>query len=217
MIMYVIFIVVKRLHRIGLILVWAVIAFTPTLYVYGQTQTKHLNKASIGFRAGTSVWINPAERNNTTSYAVRNGIAITKPISTHFRAEALINLNIFQNQCCIDKILKGNPREYLTSAKMTLPVTMQYFPLRPKNKVQPYIAAGVQYNPSELSNTTQANNNDYPAKSANLTGTKYISIIFTQGVTYKVSTDIQIIQSFHFIPGNERQIGIDLGIGYTIP
>ncbi len=217
MIMYVIFIVVKRLHRLGLILVGAAIAFTPTLYVYGQTQNKPINKASIGFRVSTSAWINPAERNNTTSYSVNNTLAITKPLSTHFRAEALVNLNIFQNQCCIDKILKGNAKEYLTSAKMTLPVTMQYFPLRQKNKVQPYIGAGVQYDPGASSITTQSNNNDYTAKSTNLTGTKYISIIFTQGVTYKVSTDIQVIQSFHFIPGNNRQIGIDLGIGYTIP
>lgn len=208
---------VKRLHRIGLILVGAAIAFTPTSYVYGQTQNKPVNKATIGFRAGTSAWINPVERNNSTSYSVKNSMAITKPLSPHFRAEALVNLNIFQNQCCIDKILKGNPKEYLTSAKMTLPVTMQYFPLRAKHKVQPYIGAGVQYDPSASSITAQSNNNDYPATGANLTGTKYISIIFTQGVTYKVSTDIQLIQSFHFIPGNERQIGIDLGIGYTIP
>ncbi len=217
MILCVIFIVVKRLHRLGLILVGAAIAFTPTLYVYGQTQTKLSNKASIGFRTGTSAWINPAERNNTPGYSVKNSLAITKPLSTHFRAEALINLNIFQNQCCIDKILKGNPKEYLTPAKMTLPVTIQYFPLRPKSKVQPYIGAGFQYNPSGSSIIANSNNNDIPVKNGNLSGTKYISIIFTQGVTYKVSTDIQVIQSFHFIPGSDRQIGIDLSIGYTIP
>lgn len=217
MILCVIFIVVKRLQKIRLILVWVAITVAPSLYVYGQTQTRPTNKTSIGFRTGTSAWINPAERNNTASYLVKNSMVITKPINTHFRAEALVNLNIFQNQCCIDKILKASPKEYLTSAKMTLPVTIQYFPLRPKNKLQPYIGAGVQYDPSSSSIIAHSNNNDVPVKNGNLSGTKYISIIFTQGVTYKVSTDIQVIQSFHFIPGNDRQIGIDLGIGYTIP
>ena len=48
--------------------------------------------------------------------------------------------------------------------------------------------------------------------------TKYITILFTQGVTFEVNTKIQVTQSFHFIPSNTNSvIGIDLGIGYKLP
>ena len=55
--------------------------------------------------------------------------------------------------------------------------------------------------------------NNYPQAD-----TKYITILFTQGVTFEVNTKIELTQSFHFIPTNTTNIiGIDLGIGYKIP
>ena len=48
--------------------------------------------------------------------------------------------------------------------------------------------------------------------------TKYITIVFTQGVTFEVNTKIEVSQSFHFIPENNNTvIGINLGVGYKIP
>jgi len=71
----------------------------------------------------------------------------------------------------------------------------------------------------------QANNNinlgqgGEPVTSRNsIKDTKYISILFTQGVIFEVSTKIQVNQSFHFIPeSNAKRIGIDLGVGYQLP
>ena len=194
------------------------------MFVCAQTTSikeKHKNKTTVGFRTGSGVLFSTTPLHNKQgklNYSINNSLVFSKPLSPHLKAEALLNFSILQNPCCIDKIFGNKPVEYLKSGKLLLPVTLQYYPIKRQNKLQPYLGAGMQYNFNPYTNTQASDDaaNAHP-NNPGAAGTKYISIIFTQGITYEVSTRIQVTQSFHFIPEANKTIGIDIGIGYTIP
>jgi len=82
--------------------------------------------------------------------------------------------------------------------------------------MHPFFGAGLQYNIKPFCQTAPIYN-DGGYNYSPQAGTKCISILFTQGVTFEINTKIEIGESFHFIPNNNnRVIGIDLGIGYKI-
>ena len=108
---------------------------------------------------------------------------------------------------------------YQRRSVVSIPVTMDYFMLSDQSKIRPYCGVGFQCNSDQTKTNiaqpfndggTQLTNNDQP-------GTRLISIIFTQGVTYEVNTRIQFTQSFHFLPQNNGpKFGLDIGIGFKI-
>ncbi len=126
------------------------------------------------------------------------------------KIEAGLTYAVLRDYCCLESLISTNKKN------ITLPLTVQYFLFNGKNKIQPFIGAGLQYN-IDATNTTrnsQANIESLPAESS--TDKKYISLLFTQGITYEISTKIHITQSIHFIPTNEKNIGIDIGIGFNL-
>ena len=148
--------------------------------------------------------------------ATNNKIVLRKPINAHFKAEAGLSYSAFQNGSSTS-FGSNNPLQKVS--KFSLPITLQYYFLPEKSKVRPYCGAGLQYNFNANGNAISPFNSDGRNEYVPQTGNKYISIIFTQGITFEINTKIQVTQSFHFIPdnNNNKTFGIDLGIGFTLP
>ena len=195
-----------------------------SLYVSGQAKAKKSNKKDkvmVGFQRGRELLFNSSplmhSKQSKVHTAINNRIVLRKPLNTHFKVETGINYSVIQNQCCVGKISDYNPINFQKQYKLSLPITIQYNFLSEQCRVRPYIGAGLQYNFYNKNISFSPPTSDYHTDNNPLPETKYISIIFTQGVTFEVNTKIQICGSLHFIPDNNKTIGIDLGIGYHLP
>ena len=101
------------------------------------------------------------------------------------------------------------------ASKINIPLTLQYHPLCCGAKIDPFVGMGLQYNFNTA--TSSQSNPELTFQNTN-TGTKYISILFTQGVTYEINTKIDVDESIHFIPGTgSKSLGFNVGIGYKLP
>ncbi|MCD6012106.1 MAG: hypothetical protein K0Q79_1968 [Flavipsychrobacter sp.] len=210
------FIVLKRLYKISLLVICSGIISAPSFYVYGQVKvkTKDTNKLTVSLKTNTGTLFSTNEK-SVLGIARGNSVVFTKPLNQHLRTEAMISYNMILNRCCIDKIFGSKPGN-ASGVKLTLPVSMQYYPLRSKSKLQAFVGAGAQYNFNPEKGSSKITGDVLANKSSDA-GTKYISLIFTQGVTYKINTKIEVFQSALFIPDANKTIGLNIGVGYTLP
>ena len=202
---------------------------TASVCGFAQNKNKYILKKekhpiSIGFQSGRELLFNSSpllhSKQSKAHYAVSKSLVLRKPLNAHFKLESGLSYSNIQNTAPSIFALPGKQNNIIKANKYSLPVTIQYYFLPEKCKVHPFCGAGLQCcfadgknNP--VTNTsmdvTQQYYNPQP-------DTKYITILFTQGVTFEVNTKIEITQSFHFIPQNANNvIGIDLGIGFMIP
>jgi len=97
---------------------------------------------------------------------------------------------------------------------LSLPLTAQYF-FNHKKKLRPYIGAGIIYNQQK---TTAAivYGTDRPGT---MQKTRNTNLQLSQGITYNISTKIEINESIHIVPktlNNCSEIGMEIGIGFKI-
>jgi outer membrane protein W len=193
------------------------------VYAQSKSNTRHKTdkrKSTIGFQTGREVSFSAEPtihgRQSKMHSANNNKIVLRKPINGHFKAEAGLSYSAFQNGTSTS-FSSNSPLQKVF--KFSLPITLQYYFLPEKSKVRPYCGAGLQYNFNANGNAISPFTTDSRTEHVPQTGNKYISIIFTQGITFEINTKIQITQSFHFIPdnNNNKTFGIDLGIGFTLP
>jgi hypothetical protein len=120
----------------------------------------------------------------------------------------------------IDRLLSINSRQACINmngpCSVSVPLTIQYQLLNERSRIHPYFGAGIQY-----SNYTQRSitrdGRDIINDPTITNSVKYMSIIFTQGLIYDVTPNLQITQSIHILPENGmKPIGINLGIGYRL-
>jgi len=192
-----------------------------SLWVSGKSKIKtaanHKHNITVGFKTGqeslfTSQRLLP-NKHSKIQYSASKSFLIKKQINPHLKLESGLNYNTVQQPASLQHEDIFNARPY----RISVPVTLQYYLLPKKSRLQPYAGAGFQYN-IMYQNYNHATISDYRAPNNQQPGNKYISIVFTQGMTFEVNTKIEITQSFHFIPnGTEKIIGIDLGIGYKLP
>jgi outer membrane protein W len=175
-----------------------------------QNKKGHQSKTTFGIQAGKEITLVAPSfgKRSKANYNNNKSLVLKQQIIQHFKVETGLNFGSTSKVNGLDKI-----------NKLTLPVTLQYYFLPDKYKLRPYCGAGVQgklYSSENLPST--ANSDTQPDNHSNTADKKYISILFTQGVTFEVNTKIQVNQSLHFIPGNSsRVIGIDIGVGYKFP
>lgn len=103
--------------------------------------------------------------------------------------------------------------------QVQVPVTIQYYLLSPKLKLQPYLGLGAVY--ANESMTTYSTTAFTDGAKINSTNKKqaYASVAVTQGMVYRVSPKIEIKESIHFIPKSkncQNNISLDLGVGYKL-
>jgi len=198
------------------LLLWSLTIASLTVYAQNQIKKavkKTNHKPTFGIQAGKEVTFTTpsllSTRHTKAQYNNSKSLVLRQPLNQHFKVEAGLNIGLTNKASGPDKL-----------NKITLPVNLQYHFLPDKYRIHPYCGAGVQCklfsNETILSSSinTEGQQDHYNK----LSDTKYITILFTQGVTFEVNTKIQVSQSLHFIPGNtSKVIGIDFGVGYKFP
>lgn len=185
----------------------------------GFYKQKKVPSFTIGFKTGREQLFSSLSANKGTNKiqsATRNTFVFRKPINRHFKVETGLSYSTIQNNTAtikgLDKKNIVRPNKNTTS----IPMTLQYYFIPAKSRVQVYCGAGVQCNINRASNPLPNFNSHLNPDYRAITGTKYINVMITQGITLQINTRIQLNQSFHFIPGADTAIGFDLGIGYDI-
>ena len=198
-----------------------------SLFASGQTITKNKSRkkhpTTIGFQTGKDVILSPTyNKPIKVNFGVNNNLFLRKKLKPHFQLKSGLNYDRSQNP--IYKYSSADPRSNNSMQQfggVSIPATLQYYFLPEKSKLHPYCGAGFQYNLNISPKTISPFPTEtYPSSGTTASqspGTKYITILFTQGITYEINTKIQVTQSIHFIPNTTKTFGIDLGIGYTIP
>ncbi len=196
--------------------------------VYGQNKLlrpklKQKQSVSLGFQSGRELLFHSSplihSRQSKVHYSISNTLFLRKPVNTHFKIETGIKYSAIQN---IPVKINGIGKESFiipkTNRSLSIPVTIQYYFLPENSRIHPYCGAGLQYNINGNGNISPFKSEIHSDDVVQNGGTKYISILFTQGITFEINTKIQLNQSFHFIPGStDKTIGIDIGIGFNIP
>ena len=188
---------------------------------YGQgydrsNLTRISHKLTIGFERQIHTLYkknNPALTNKTLiAEETTNRILFRMTLTTRLRLETGLS---FRD---IDKILSNDGRQNKTislTSPLTnsIPLSIQYQLQNERKRLRPYIGTGIQFYNNNSSLTPDLNNDDRRLTN----GLKYINIIFTQGIIYDITPNLQISQSIHIIPENGiRPIGINFGVGYRI-
>lgn len=199
----------------------AVIA--PATWLCAQTKSKaHMKKqpkTSVGIRFEGAIKTNTIQnydKQHSLLYGPKGSVFVKKSITNRIEAEVKVSYSAYLNDCCIEQILGGKMKGF--SSSIEIPVTLQYSLLPARHKVQPFLGVGVQYGIDKNNveqNVVIQDASTYLVRDRN-PEKKYISILFAQGVTFEVSTRIQLTESIHFIPERDQSLGIDIGIGYRI-
>lgn len=102
--------------------------------------------------------------------------------------------------------------------KLSVPLTIQYQLQNERKRLHPYFGAGIQYTSADIAGATSTKDANYIMYNQGMSNNlKYINIIFTQGLIYDVTPDLQITQSIHILPEyGIKPVGINFGIGYRI-
>lgn len=220
---------VLRTNKIFLFALTVLSMVTVSVPGFAQNKIKSVLKKenagiTIGFQSGKEILFSTTpqvhNKQNKTRYGSAKSLVIRKPINAHFKLETMLGYTSIQNNPPIF-FGAGKINNYLKPSSFSLPVTIEYYFLPEKNKLRPFCGAGFQCNCPN-----GKNNNPSPLSGMDVNvpyynsqaDTKYITILFTQGVTFEVNTKIEITQSIHFMPENSNNaIGVDLGIGFKIP
>ncbi len=180
--------------------------------------TKLDHKFTIGFERQVYNMYLPKKvtmSDKTTKAEERcNRIVFRMKLTNRFRLETGLSYRDINN------ILKNNNKyarglDITKPCRLSVPLTIQYQLQNERRRLRPYFGAGVQY--FRNSNTSQSKEGTYMYNQGLSNSLKYINIIFTQGLIYDVTTDLQLTQSLHVLPeSNRTNIGINFGIGYRI-
>ncbi len=184
--------------------------------VFGKVKNKKhhhccLSQTCIGFNKGvTFLDVSKTSCQKKYASASTNGFIVTMPIVTHFKAEAGITSTSILNYPGT-----RNQNGLVSSSSLSFPLTIQYYFLPKACRLQPYIGVGSLLYSDPKRNLTMLQNNEaftsYP-------GTKYISILFTQGITFEINTKIHLTESIHFLSSEGRNtFGVSFGIGFYLP
>ena len=210
----------RKILSIMFMLAW--LLSTGSLVLYGQNQVHKLHPkhpVTIGFQTGKSSFFStqPGIKHTKHKYPSTNSLTVKAQLTKHLKAEAGLTLTSLQNHSSSANI-QDNRLNFSKKQSLSLPLSLQYYPLPHRYKVQPFCGIGLQCNCHPFNPNITLGNEGTTANENVQSGTKYISIMFVQGVTYEINTRIQVTQSFHFLPEtNGKTMGIGFGIGYTIP
>lgn len=169
----------------------------------------HLKETNIGFYKGVS-YLDVAKSGHCKHQVSTGGIIVNMPIVHHFKAEVGLDYAHFLSFPKQDKraLPDGNNN-------ISMPLSIQYYFLPQKCRVQSYLGAGtILYADVKNAPSLMDNGELKPT----IPGTKYISLLFTQGIIFEINPKIQISESIHFIKeGANTSIGLNFGIGFRLP
>jgi outer membrane protein W len=182
--------------------------------VSGQTikAKKHqVSNITIGFNTGAStVFKAPVIYKPNPRWNNFSSLTVKKDLNKHIAISTGVD---YSNNISLTKHI--NKQTAVNT--ISIPTTVQYYLLPTGKRFRPYVGAGVSYNIIKTG-FNGSNYQDAPIGQCCLqNGTKYISIIATQGVMFEINTKIQINESIHFMPSNQANIiGVNVGMGYKL-
>ena len=179
----------------------------------------NLRETTIGFYRSNQIF--DVSRNGYTAKnkpLSSSGVVVRMPIVKHFKAEIR-----FDFPHMVSQMKEGNnPADrssafpFLgnagTTANFTMPVSIDYFFLPTKSRIQPYFGAGtVVY--TDMNRMLSFSDNSEPTHTT--PGTKYISLMINQGIIFEVNPKIQVTESIHLINNGPRtSLDLSFGIGF---
>ena len=187
---------------------------------YGHIRTekkkKHfinLNQSSLSLYKGVR-FLDVAQNGyrNKNRRTTSNGVVVRMPLVKHFKAEVALD---YSQILKYPKQDNNSQRFPSTTPALSVPVSIQYYFLPKKCKVQPYLGVGsVLY--SDVKNSLSViDNGEIVLKPW---GTKYISLFFTQGIIFELNTKIQLSESLNIInEDGKNSFGLNFGIGFKLP
>ena len=180
--------------------------------------TKIDHKITVGFERRIHTVYMPQSINyskkTTNAVDVCNRLLLRMKLTNHFRIETGLSYK------AIDRMLNNGAKQYRgfnlnDNNVISVPISLQYHVRNDKSRLRPYFGSGLQYtnHSTNTADGTDTQNNTQQAAGK----LRYINFIFTQGLIYDITPDIQISQSIHILPENGiKPIGINFGIGYRI-
>ena len=144
---------------------------------------------------------------------LNSGFIVRMPIVTHFKLEAGLQYNYLISSKTYESM--RNKGQMHNPNTLSLPITIQYYIRPEKKRLQPYIGIGTMITPLH---DHSAPNSDYLDYAPSINGTKYISILFMQGITFAINTKVNIRESIQFMPDNDKNLlGVSVGVGFRLP
>ncbi len=179
-----------------------------------KNQFLHLSETNIGFYKEAR-FVQKTKNSNCCSRGpiMSNGIVVRMPIVKHFKAE--VSLDYAQMLNYTKHPDQNKTLQASTVPALSVPVSIQYYFLPKKCKVQPYAGLGTVIYSDVKNSLSLLENGEIRTKPLS---TKYISLFFTQGIIFEINPKIQISESVNFINENgHNTIGVNFGIGFKIP
>ncbi len=185
--------------------------------VYGQGllfDNHYKKRFTIGFQTSREyIFTSFSPRTVKIKSAVASTLMVERALSKHFKASGGIKYSVVQNTASI----RGLQTKGVNAYRLAAPMSLQYYFLPENSRFNFYTGAGAQFNFLLDNDDNTEFSSALHADPVNATGTRYISVLFKQGMTFQINTKIQLNQSLHFIPGNaEKTLGLDFGVDYRI-
>ncbi len=200
------------------VVVMALMLMGATCLAKNPKSTHHncckIHGSFLGFSKGLSLFdIQKPGGRKKYATAITSGFMVNLPLVTRFRAEAGVS---FSHVLTYERAKQtSGPLSIMQPMAMSFPLTVQYYVLPKKCRVQPFVGAGILWHPTVVGNPTTLQNNEafiaYP-------GTKYISLLFTQGISFEVNPKIHLTETLHFINSSGgNNFGMSFGISFYLP
>jgi len=204
---------------LGILLLTAICPGVADAQLYDRSRLTSFDQAfTIGFERQVYSLYSPSKptlsKKTIASEQKCSRILLRMKLNSRFRLETGLSYQ------AIDRLFNTtNKNKCLNTnglCKLSVPLTIQYQLQTERYRLHPYFGAGVQYNSKDKSQTL-TNSGDVFTDPILSNSQKYMSLIFTEGLIYDVTPNIQITQSIHIVPDNGiKPIGINFGIGYRI-
>lgn len=175
----------------------------------GKRKFIHLHNTTIGISRGIDL-LDVAKGTTIKHHTATSGFFFRIPLISKLKFELGLNYTYNAQEYCLDgrKVRVANLLN-----KVTVPVSVQYYLLPKESKLQPFFGMGLVFNP---------NTNSYiPNETSNLTLSRqnntFMSILFTQGMTYEINTKLNITETIHLMnTDGTNRVGISLGVGLKL-
>ena len=186
------------------------------LTALGKTQPKYkkhfLKDFSIGFYRGVTVLdvSKGIDKPARKQIASTTGFSVGFPIINQFRAEVGLSMNnILQNNNSQNNNLSLKRNNFVS-----IPVSVQYYLLPKKSKIQPYFGFGAMIVPDAQKYIFVKDGDGIKL----MQGTSNISLLITQGVNIEINTKIHLTESLHIISSEGKtNFGLNFGVTLYVP
>jgi hypothetical protein len=195
-----------------------------------EKEKVHSPKFEIGLQSGINKTLGDPFRSwgryqppNLNS--INTGIFARYYLGKHFAIESGINISSAAinptRRTDIFDFGSEQVRKTVNSRSFEIPLQLQYHLLGKDSKIRPYFGLGASY----ISHNYHITDRYYDATGSPTKNIEYhdnqrtLAVKFTQGITWQINKNWQLNQTIYYqreLAGHKNNIGLQLGVGYTI-